>query len=173
MKNNIDTLISEELKKVTLLFKYDNRKTLSENITEQQQVESFLITKNDNAYEYKLEDGKYFFKGKNGTKYGKSYPNWVEATNEKSKNAIKALFDKKPQGDTQQTTNTNSKEYKDKFAQMSKESKKLPASMFGDKQNQITSANGVESPKQNVQQTNPITPETTPSVNPGSVDDWK
>jgi hypothetical protein len=35
MKNNINNLISEELKKATLLFNYDTQKTLSENIVEQ------------------------------------------------------------------------------------------------------------------------------------------
>jgi len=35
MKNNINNLISEELKKATLLFNYDTQKTLSENIEEQ------------------------------------------------------------------------------------------------------------------------------------------
>lgn len=36
-------------------------------------------TTNDRAYEYKLEDGKYYFKGKAGTTYAKKYPNWTLA----------------------------------------------------------------------------------------------
>jgi hypothetical protein len=48
-----------------------------------------INTTNDRAYDYKLEDGKYYFKGKDNTNYGKKYPNWVEAKGEGLK-AIKA-----------------------------------------------------------------------------------
>jgi hypothetical protein len=39
-----------------------------------------INTTNDRAYDYKLENGKYFFKGKQGTSAGTKYPNWIEAT---------------------------------------------------------------------------------------------
>jgi hypothetical protein len=61
---------------------------------------SVLITKNDNAYEYKMENGKYYFKGKAGTKFATKYPDWREAKAQKGIDAIKALFDKNPKGDT-------------------------------------------------------------------------
>jgi len=34
----------------------------------------------DKAYDYKLENGKYYFKGKENTQYVKKYPNFFEAT---------------------------------------------------------------------------------------------
>ena len=34
----------------------------------------------DKAYDYKFENGKYYFKGKEKTQYANKYPNWVEAT---------------------------------------------------------------------------------------------
>ena len=34
----------------------------------------------DKACDYKLENGKYYFKGKENTQHTKKYPNWVEAT---------------------------------------------------------------------------------------------
>ena len=37
-----------------------------------------INTTNDRAFDYKLENGKYFFKGKGA--YASKYPNWVEAT---------------------------------------------------------------------------------------------
>ena len=43
----------------------------------------------DKAYDYKLENGKYYFKGKENTQYSKKYPNWVEATG-KGLEAIKS-----------------------------------------------------------------------------------
>lgn len=172
MKNNIDNLISEELKKVTLLFKYDTQKTLSENIVEQQvddinaktsvtgttspasttppssEPTSFLITKNDNAYEYKMENGKYYFKGKPGTKFATTYPDWKEAKSQKGITAIKALFDKTPKGDTPvevkgQTPTANSKQYQEKFAQMAKDSQNLPKTIFGTKSGDSQKNDGI------------------------------
>ena len=104
MKNNINNLISEELKKATLLFNYNTKKTLSENIQEQvnDAATSVLITKNpnDKAYDYMMKDDKYYFKGKAGTTYATKYPDWREAKATEGIDAIKALFDKNPKGDT-------------------------------------------------------------------------
>ena len=63
---------------------------------------SVLITKNpnDKAYDYMMKDGKYYFKGKAGTTYATKYPDWREAKVQKGIDAIKALFDKNPKGDT-------------------------------------------------------------------------
>jgi hypothetical protein len=38
-----------------------------------------INTTNDRAYDYKLSNGKYYFKGKPNTQYAKKYPDWVEA----------------------------------------------------------------------------------------------
>jgi len=38
-----------------------------------------INTTNDRAYDYKLSNGKYYFKGKSNTQYAKKYPDWVEA----------------------------------------------------------------------------------------------
>jgi hypothetical protein len=46
-----------------------------------------INTTNDRAFDYKLENGKYFFKGKGA--YASKYPNWVEATG-RGLEAIKA-----------------------------------------------------------------------------------
>ena len=258
MKNNINNLISEELKKATLLFNYDTQKTLSENIEEQTNTgftapnlslnqnsglnvssirdmlknfqsaassttngqntlpadlskmfqslgkdilspeefskklqsmtskspeemtkmfqsmiaggtsasgttsgatsgttsgatsssgttppTSVLITKNDKSYDYKLENGKYYFKGKAGGKFATKYPNWTEAKAQKGIDAIKALFDKNPKGDTpvESTTPTNNSEkYKEFFAQKLKDAENLPKTLFG--------TQGGETPKQ-------------------------
>ena len=258
MKNNINNLISEELKKATLLFNYDTQKTLSENIEEQTNTgftapnlslnqnsglnvssmqdmlknfqsaassttngqntlpadlskmfqslgkdilspeefskklqsitnkspeemtkmfqsmiaggtsasgttsgatsgttsgatsssgttppTSVLITKNDKSYDYKLENGKYYFKGKAGGKFATKYPNWTEAKAQKGIAAIKALFDKNPKGDTpvESTTPTNNSEkYKEFFAQKLKDAENLPKTLFG--------TQGGETPKQ-------------------------
>ena len=249
MKNNINNLISEELKKATLLFNYDTQKTLSENIEEQTNTgftapnlslnqnsglnvssirdmlknfqsaassttngqnpspedftkmfqslgknipspeefskklqsmtnkspeemskmfqsmiaggtsssgttsgttsgtsapTSVLITKNDNAYEYKMENGKYYFKGKTGTKFATKYPDWREAKAQKGIDAIKALFDKNPKGDTPVESSTpptdNTEKYKEFFAQKLKDAQNLPKTIFG--------TQGGETPKQ-------------------------
>jgi len=162
MKNNIDNLISEELKKVTLLFKYDTQKTLSENIEEQQvgdknaqatvsgttpstEPTSVLITKNpnDKSYDYMMKDGKYYFKGKPGTQYATKYPDWREAKAPKGIAAIKALFDKNPKGDTPVESTTpanNSEKYKEFFAQKLKDAQNLPKTLPG--------VQGGETPKQ-------------------------
>ena len=245
MKNNTNKLIFEELKKASLLFNYDPKKTLSENIVEQtvgdkkfnftpnpevgkggitynptspadmlknaqtavagalpagatpsennpekykeffaQKLKDFanlsgttasgttasgatasgatsgatsgttsgttaptsvLITKNDNAYEYKMENGKYYFKGKTGTKFATKYPDWKESKAPKGIAAIKALFDKNPKGDTPVEVNTqtptdNSEKYKEFFAQKLKDAQNLPKTLPG--------VQGGETPKQ-------------------------
>jgi hypothetical protein len=38
-----------------------------------------INTTTDRAYDYKLSNGKYYFKGKPNTQYAKKYPDWVEA----------------------------------------------------------------------------------------------
>jgi hypothetical protein len=104
---------------------------------------SVLITKNDKSYDYKLENGKYYFKGKAGGKFATKYPNWTEAKAQKGIDAIKALFDKNPKGDTpvESTTPTNNSEkYKEFFAQKLKDAENLPKTLFG--------TQGGETPKQ-------------------------
>ena len=62
---------------------------------EQQTGAKFIYDNpNDKAYDYKMENGKYYFKGKPNTSYATKYPNWYEAKAQKGINAIKALFDK-------------------------------------------------------------------------------
>jgi hypothetical protein len=39
-----------------------------------------INTTNDRAFDYKLENGKYYFKGKKTGAYASRFPNWVEAT---------------------------------------------------------------------------------------------
>lgn len=190
MENNINNLISEELKKVSFLFNYNTKRTLTENIVEQQKFNfnpnpeitqntggikytpktpeellkmsqtttttptSVLITKNDNSYEYKMENGKYYFKGKPGGKFATKYPNWTEAKAQKGIDSIKALFDKNPKGDTPvepvakqpDTAQTetkptdNSEKYKEFFAQKQKDFQNLPKTVVG--------TQGKETPKQ-------------------------
>jgi hypothetical protein len=241
MKNNINNLISEELQKAALLFNYDPKKTLSENIVEQTVGDkkfnftsntgsaqdagikytptspadmlknaqaavagttppaagtttaagttsagttppaagtttaagttasgttppaagttppaagttpptSVLITKNDKSYDYKLENGKYYFKGKSGGKFATKYPNWVEAKAQKGIDSIKALFDKNPKGDTPVEPTTpqnatpptdNAEKYKEFFAQKLKDAQNLPKTLPG--------VQGGETPKQ-------------------------
>lgn len=60
----------------------------------EQSTAPIIISNNDNAYEYKLENGKYFFKGKQGTNFAKTYPDWREDKSPKGIAAIKSLFDK-------------------------------------------------------------------------------
>jgi hypothetical protein len=205
MKNNINNLISEELQKAALLFNYDPKKTLSENIVEQTVGDkkfnftsntgsaqdagikytptspadmlknaqaavagttppaagttppaagttpptSVLITKNDKSYDYKLENGKYYFKGKSGGKFATKYPNWAEAKAQKGIDSIKALFDKNPKGDTPVEPTTpqnatpptdNAEKYKEFFAQKLKDAQNLPKTLPG--------VQGGETPKQ-------------------------
>lgn len=52
-----------------------------------------VVTNYDRAYDYKLENGKYLFKGKDNTKYGKKYPNWQESKTTKGANNIKSVVD--------------------------------------------------------------------------------
>lgn len=54
---------------------YDSMKIPNKS-TEQGKINTTF----DKAYDYKLENGKYYFKGKENTQYAKKYPNWVEAT---------------------------------------------------------------------------------------------
>lgn len=63
-------------------------------------------------YVYKLENGKYYFKGKEGTtnKDALKYKDWYESKLPKSIAAIKALFDKNinvTQTEVKSTTNTD------------------------------------------------------------------
>ena len=43
------------------------------------QQQGKVNTEHDRAYDYQLNNGKYYFKGKENTQAGKKYPNWVEA----------------------------------------------------------------------------------------------
>ena len=63
---------------------YDSMKKPNKS-TEQGKINTTF----DKAYDYKLENGKYYFKGKENTQYAKNYPNWVEATG-KGLEAIKS-----------------------------------------------------------------------------------
>lgn len=45
-----------------------------------------MNTTNDRAFDYKLENGKYYFKGKPNTSYGTKYPDWKETTADALKN---------------------------------------------------------------------------------------
>jgi len=54
---------------------------------------SIINTDHDNAYDYKFENGKYYFKGKDNTKYGDKYPDWKEAKADISIINIKKVFD--------------------------------------------------------------------------------
>ena len=63
---------------------------------EQQTGAKFIYTNpNDKAYDYKMENGKYYFKGKEGTtdKKAQKYKDWYEAKADRGIKAIKALFD--------------------------------------------------------------------------------
>ena len=43
------------------------------------QQQGKVNTEHDRTYDYQLNNGKYYFKGKENTQAGKKYPNWVEA----------------------------------------------------------------------------------------------
>jgi hypothetical protein len=43
------------------------------------QQQGKVNTDHDKAYDYQLNNGKYYFKGKPNTEAGRKYPNWVEA----------------------------------------------------------------------------------------------
>lgn len=47
--------------------------------TPQNNSQAKFNTTNDRAYEYKFENGKYYFKGKPNTTYAKKYPDWTLA----------------------------------------------------------------------------------------------
>jgi hypothetical protein len=92
-----------------------------------------------------MENGKYYFKGKTGTKFATKYPDWKESKAPKGIAAIKALFDKNPKGDTPVEVNTqtptdNSEKYKEFFAQKLKDAQNLPKTLPG--------VQGGETPKQ-------------------------
>jgi hypothetical protein len=61
----------------------------------EQTTAPIIVTNNDNAYEYKLENGQYTFRGKPGTTYAKKYPNWVVSKTQEGANAIKNVIDTK------------------------------------------------------------------------------
>lgn len=70
--------------------------TKRQYLGEQQTGAKFIYNNpNDKAYDYKMENGKYYFKGKEGTtnKKAQKYKNWYEAKAEEGIKAIKALFD--------------------------------------------------------------------------------
>jgi hypothetical protein len=65
-------------------------------LSEQQTGAKFIYNNpNDRAYDYKMENGKYYFKGKENTtdKKAQKYKDWYEAKADKGIRAIKALFD--------------------------------------------------------------------------------
>ena len=55
-----------------------------------------IVTNHDRAYDYKLENGKYLFKGKDNTTYGRKYDKWQKSKTQKGEDSIKAIFDKLP-----------------------------------------------------------------------------
>jgi len=61
----------------------------------EQATSPIIVTNNDNAYEYKLENGQYTFRGKPGTTYANKYPNWVVSKTPKGVAAIKNVIDTK------------------------------------------------------------------------------
>lgn len=61
----------------------------------EQTTAPIIVTNNDNAYEYKLENGQYTFRGKPGTKYAKNHPNWVVSKTPTGAAAIKKVIDTK------------------------------------------------------------------------------
>ena len=68
--------------------------TKRQYLSEQQTGAKFIYNNpNDKAYDYKMENGKYYFKGKPNTSYATKYPNWYEAKADRGIKAIKALFD--------------------------------------------------------------------------------
>jgi len=70
--------------------------TKRQYLSEQQTGAKFIYNNpNDKAYDYKMENGKYYFKGKEGTtdKKAQKYKDWYEAKADEGIKAIKALFD--------------------------------------------------------------------------------
>ena len=61
----------------------------------EQTTAPIIVTNNDNAYEYKLENGQYTFRGKPGTTYAQKHPNWVVSKTQDGANAIKNVIDTK------------------------------------------------------------------------------
>lgn len=101
-------ILSEEEKNRILNLHIESTKKhyLSEQSTPQTEV---LITKNDKAFDYKKVGDKYYFKGKENTKYGNQYKDWQEHPEERGRKAIEALFIKNPQGDTPVKTTPETK----------------------------------------------------------------
>jgi hypothetical protein len=70
--------------------------TKRQYLGEQQTGAKFIYNNpNDKEYDYKMENGKYYFKGKEGTtnKKAQKYKDWYEAKAPGGITAIKALFD--------------------------------------------------------------------------------
>lgn len=61
----------------------------------EQGTSPIIVTNNDNAYEYKLENGQYTFRGKPGTKYSKNHPDWVVSKTPTGAASIKKVIDTK------------------------------------------------------------------------------
>jgi hypothetical protein len=61
----------------------------------EQTTAPIIVTNNDNAYEYKLENGQYTFRGKPGTTYAQKHPNWVASKTPKGTASIKSVIDTK------------------------------------------------------------------------------
>jgi hypothetical protein len=61
----------------------------------EQSTAPVIVTNYDNAYEYKLENGQYTFRGKPGTKYAKNHPDWAVSKTPTGNTAIKNVIDTK------------------------------------------------------------------------------
>ena len=184
MKNNTNKLIFEELKKAFLLFNYDPKKTLSENIVEQtvgvtsgttasgttasgttasgttsaNELVYDYFYKQDKNYRYALtSDGKWFAKNiKNNNTFDLSL-------NPKFKKTIDNLNKGLENGQTKKHTFATN-DPKNKVGELKLDTKiKLPTT----KDLSVTSGGGVTSGGAG------ISPEDNVAVNPGSIDDWK
>ena len=88
---NLFTINEEEKNRILNLHESaTKRHYLSEQV-----VSPIIVTDHDKAYDYKFENGKYYFKGKENTKYSEKYPDWKEAKSEISINAIKQVINNK------------------------------------------------------------------------------
>ena len=70
----------------------DIKTILTNEINKTSTPQEKINTTNDKSYDYKLSNGKYYFKGKPNTTAGTKYPNWVEAKGkglESIKNMVK------------------------------------------------------------------------------------
>ncbi len=68
------TTAEHHVKSVVPLLKKDWMKCCNKGNTQATSTESKINTTHDKSYEYKLENGKYYFKSK------AKYPDWVEST---------------------------------------------------------------------------------------------